>query len=172
MKPSRSERLAFWRDEYAHESFVQLREVLNLLLQVPQGSRLRAWLTISATVLYVRPFKQRAAVKLSDAEVPEQFHAVHDDVIRYPDKAIAHRDPDANKKGVFGNELPLVSKGNDLIIPTTSPSMDDSLVRSLVELTGILIRRLGDRTGVFIRKYLRARLPDGSCILSLEEKSR
>ncbi len=169
VKPSRTERLAFWRDEYARESFLQLREVLNFILGAPQGSRLRVWLTVSATVLYARPFKQRDAVRLSDAEVPKKFRTVHDDVIRHRDKAIAHRDPNADKKGVFGNDLPIISTGNELFIPTTSPAMEDTLVSSLLELTGILIPRLENRTGVFIRKYLPTPLPEGSYILSLEE---
>ncbi len=97
------------------------------------------------------------------------FRTVHDDVIRHRDKAIAHRDPNAHKKGVFGNDLRIVCKGNDLFIPTTSPAMENTLVRSLLELTGILIPRLEDRTGVFIRKYFPTPLPEGSYILSLEE---
>src|SRR5437870_4066850 len=107
MIPSKAERLAFWRDEYARASFLGVWEVLKFLPTTTGQSRMRIWLTVSATVLYARPFKQRDAVKLSEEEVPAIYRPLHENVIRHRDKAIAHRDPDADKKGVIGNRLPV-----------------------------------------------------------------
>ena len=56
--------------------------------------------------------------------MPIELREAHDKILLHRDKVIAHRDPDAHKKGVRGNELPIVSKGNDLFIPTTSLAMD------------------------------------------------
>ena len=127
------------------------------------------WLTVTATVLYARPFKQRPEVKLSDHEVPIKYRAAHNEVLRIRDKVIAHRDPDAYKKGVWGNELPIVSEGNNIFIPTTRPAMDDGIARSLLELVEILIPRLKARSFSFISKYLPRPLAEGGYILSLEE---
>jgi hypothetical protein len=169
MMPSKTERLAFWRDEYAIQCFTDLQRLLPFMLSQRDDSRMRIWLTVSVIVLYARPFKQRAQVRLAEEEVPIKYRAAHNDILLYRDKVIAHRDPDASKKGVWGNELPIVSKGNDLFIPTTSPAMDDRLVRSLLELVEILIPKLKARTASFIRKYLPELLAPGAYLLSLED---
>ena len=88
---------------------------------------MRIWLTVSAVVLYAGPFRQRPQVRLAEEELPIQLREAHDKILLHRDKVIAHRDPDAHKKGVRGNELPIVSKGNDLFIPTTSLAMDGDL---------------------------------------------
>jgi len=170
MMPSRTERLAYWRDEYALQSFTDLQRLLAFMLsQSPQGSQMRLWLTVSATVLYAGPFKQRPEVKLAEDEVPIKYRAAHNEVLLHRDKVIAHRDPDAHKKGVWGNELPIVSEGNNFFIPTTRPAMDDGIVRSLLELVEILIPVLKARTFSFISKYLPRPLAKGGYVLSLEE---
>jgi hypothetical protein len=170
MMPPRTERLAFWRDEYARQSFTDLQRLLAFMLsQSQQGSQMRLWLTVSATVLYARPFKQRAEVTLAEDEVPIKYRAAHNDVLRHRDKVIAHRDPDAHKKGVWGNELPIVSEGNSIFIPTTSPAMEDGIARSLLELVELLIPMLEARTASFISKFLTRPLATGEYVLSLEE---
>jgi hypothetical protein len=172
MMPTRTERLAFSRDEYAIQSFSDLQRLLPFMLsKIEQTSQMRIWLTVCATVLYARPFRQRPAeVRLvAEDEVPIKFRAAHDEVLLYRDKVIAHRDPDAHKKGVWGNELPIVSKGNDLFIPTTSPAMNDDIARDLLELAEILIPRLKARTASFIPKYLPEPLAPGEYLLSLED---
>ena len=137
MMPSRTERLAYWRDEYALQSFTDLQRVLGFMLsRSPQGSQMPIWLTVTATVLYARPFKQRPEVKLAENEVPIKYRAAPNEVLLDRGKVIAHRDPDAHKKGVWGNELPIVSEGNNIFIPTTRPAVDDGIVRSLLELIG------------------------------------
>ncbi|SRR6266567_1096077 len=146
MIPSRTERLALWRDEYALQSLTDLRRLLAFMLsEGQQGSQMRLWLTVSATVLYAAPFRQRAEVKLAEDEVPIKYRAAHNDVLKHRDKVIAHRDPNAHKKGVWGNELPMVSDGNNIFIPTTRPAMDDGIARSLLELIEILIPMLEAR---------------------------
>jgi hypothetical protein len=103
MMPPRTERLAFWRDEYAIQSFNHLQRLLPFMFsQSEQTSQMRIWLTVSATVLYARPFKQRTEVRLSEDEVPIKYRAAHNQVLLHRDKVIAHRDPDAHKKGVWG----------------------------------------------------------------------
>ena len=68
-----------------------------------------------------------------------------------------------------GNELPIVSEGNNICIPTTSPAMEDGIARSLLELVEILIPMLEARTASFISKYLTCSLAAGEYVLSLEE---
>ena len=104
---------------------------------------------------------------MAENEVPIKYRAAHNEVLLHRDKVIAHRDPDAHKKGVWGNELPIVSKGNDLFIPTTSPAMNDDIARDLPELVEILIPRLKARTASFIKKYLPELLAPGEYLLSL-----
>ena len=53
MMPSKTERLAFWRDEYAIRSFTDLQRLLPFMLsQSAMPPRMRIWLTVSAVVLY------------------------------------------------------------------------------------------------------------------------
>ena len=168
--PSRTERLAFWRDEYALDSFTALQRLLAFMLsQSQQGPQMRTWLTVSATVLYARPFKQWPEVRLAEEDVPIKYRAAHNEVLKYRDKAIAHRDPDAHKKDVWGNELPIVSDGSNIRIPTTNPAMENDIAGSLLELVEILIPMLKARSFSFVSKYLPRPLAPGAYVLSLEE---
>jgi len=170
MMPSRTERLAFWRDEYALDSFTILQRLLVFMLsQSQQGPQMRAWLTVSATVLYARPFKQWPDVRLAEDDVPIKYREVHKEVLKYRDKVIAHRDPDALERDVWGNELPIVSHGNNIFIPTTNPAMENRIAGSLLELVEILIPVLKARSSSFVSKYLPRPLAPGAYVLSLEE---
>ena len=168
--PSRTERLAFWRDEYALDSFTVLQRLLAFMLsQSQQGPQMRSWLTVSATVLYARPFKQWPEVRLAEDDVPIKYREVHKEVLKYRDKVIAHRDPDAHKRDIWGTELPIVSEGNNIFIPTTNHAMEDDIASSLVELVEILIPMLKARSSSFVSKYLPQPLAPGAYVLSLEE---
>jgi hypothetical protein len=168
--PSRTERLAFWRDEYALDSFTVLQRLLAFMLsQSQQGPQMRTWLTVSATVLYARPFKQWPEVRLAEEEVPIKYRAVHNEVLEYRDKVIPHRDPDSHKRDVWGNELPIVSDGSNICIPTTNPAMEDDIAGNLLELVEILIPMLRARSSSFVSKYLPRPLAPGAYVLSLEE---
>jgi hypothetical protein len=157
MMPSRTERLAFWRDEYALDSFTVLQRLLAFMLsQSQQGPQMRTWLTVSATVLYARPFKQRPEVRLAEDDVPIKYRAAHNEVLKYRDK-------------VWGNELPIVSEGNNIFIPTTNPAMEDDIAGSLLELVEILIPMLKARSSSFVSKYLPRPLAPGAYVLSLED---
>jgi hypothetical protein len=168
--PSRTERLAFWRDEYALDSFSVLQRLLVFMLsQSQQGAQMRSWLTESATVLYARPFKQWSEVRLAEDDVPIKYREVHKEVLKYRDKVIAQRVPDAHERVVWGNELPIVSEGNNIFIPTTNPAMEDDIAGSLLELVEILIPVLKARSSSFVSKYLPRPLAPGAYVLSLEE---
>ncbi len=170
MLPSPTERLAFWRDEYALDSFTVLQRLLAFMLsQSQKGPQMRSWLTVSANVLYARPFKQWPEVRLAEDDVPIKYREVHKEVLKYRDKVIAHRDPDAHKRDVWGNELPIVSDGNNIFIPTTNPAMEDDIAGSLLELVEILIPMLKARSSSFVSKYLPRPLAPGAYVLSLEE---
>jgi hypothetical protein len=170
MIPSRTERLAFWRDEYALDSFTVLQRLLVFMLSPSQQApQMRTWLTVSATVLYARPFKRCPEVRLAEEEVPIKYRAVHKEVLKYRDKVIAHRDPDAHERDVWGNELPIVSDGSNIRIPTTNPAMENGIAGSLLELVEILIPMLKARSSSFVSKYLPRPLAPGAYVLSLDE---
>ena len=170
MMPSRTERLAFWRDEYALDSFTVLQRLLAFMLsQSQQGPQMRTWLTVSATVLYARPFKQRPEVRLAEDDVPIKYREIHNEVLKCRDKVIAHRNPDSHKRDVWGNELPIVSDGSNIHIPTTNPAMEDDTAGNLLELVEILIPVLRARSSSFVSKYLPRPLAPGAYVLSLEE---
>ena len=170
MMPSRTERLAFWRDEYALDSFTVLQRLLAFMLsQSQQGPQMRTWLTVSATVLYARPFKQWPEVRLAEDDVPIKYREVHNEALKYRDKVIAHRDPDAHKRDVWGNELPIVSNGSNIRIPTTNLAMENDIAGSLLELVEILIPMLKARSSSFVSKYLPGSLAPGAYLPSLEQ---
>jgi hypothetical protein len=170
MMPSRTERLAFWRDEYALDSFTVLQRLLAFMVsQSQQGPQMRTWLTVSATVLYARPFKQRPEVRLAEDDVPIKYREVHNEVLKYRDKVIAHRNPDAHKRDVWENGVPIVSDGSNIRIPTTNPAMEDDIAGNLLELVEILIPMLRARSSSFVSKYLPGTLAPGAYVLSLEQ---
>src|SRR5438874_8316160 len=170
MVPSRTERLTFWRDEYALDSFTVLQRLLAFMLsQSQQGPQMRTWLTVSAIVLYARPFKQWPEVRLAEDEVPIKYREIHMEVLKCRDKVIAHCNPDSHKRDVWGNELPIVSDGSNIRIPTTNPAMEDDTAGDLLELVEILIPVLRARSSSFVSKYLPRPLAPGVYVLSLEE---
>jgi hypothetical protein len=170
MRPSRTERLAFWRDDYALDSFTGLHRLLAFMLsQSQQGSQMRTWLTVSVAVLYARPFKQWPEVRLAEDDVPIKYREVHNEVLKYRDKVIAHRDPGSHKRDVWGNELPIVSDASNIRIPTMNPAMEDGIAHRLLELVEILIPMLKARSSSFVSKYLPQPLAPGAYVLSLEE---
>ena len=170
MMPSRTERLAFWRDEYALDSFTVLQRLLAFMFSQSQhGPQMRTWLTVSATVLYARPFKQWPEVRLAEDDVPIKYREVHNKALKYRDKVIAHRDPDAHKRDVWGNELPIISDGSNIRIPTTNLAMENDIAGSLLELVEILIPMLKARSSSFVSKYLPGSLAPGAYLLSLEQ---
>jgi hypothetical protein len=170
MIPSRTERLAFWRDECALECFTILQRLLAFMLsQSHQGSEMQIWLTVSASVLYARPFKQWPEVRLAEDDVPIKYREIHKQVLTYRDNVTAHHQPDAYKRRVRENELPVVSDGTNIRIPTTNSAMENGAVDSLLELVGILIPMLKARSSSFISKYLVRPLAPGAYLLSLEQ---
>ena len=170
MMPSRTERLAFWRDEYALDCFAVLQRLLVFMLsQRRQRPQMRTWLTASATVLYARPFEQWPEVRLAEHDVPIKYREVHNEVLKYRDKVIAHRDADAHKKVVRENQLRIVSEGNNIFIPTTNPAMENDIAGSLLEVVEILIPMLKARSFSFVSKYLPRPLAPGAYVLSLED---
>src|SRR4029077_16812929 len=170
MMPSSTERLAFWRDEYALDSFTVLQRLLAFMLsQSQQGPQMRSWLTVSATALYARPFKQWPEVRLAEDDEPNEYIEVHKEVLKYRDKVIGHCDPDAHKRDVWENELPIVSQGNNIFIPTTNPAMEDDIGRRLLKLVETLIPMLKARSSSFVSKYFPRPLAPGAYVLSLEE---
>jgi hypothetical protein len=170
MRPSRTERLAFWRDEYALDSFAVLQRLLAFMLsQSQQGLQMRTWLTMSATVLYARPFKQWPEVRLAEDDVPIKYRGVHNEILKYRDKVIAYRNPDSYKRDVWGNELPIVSDGSNIRIPMINPAMEDDIAGGLLQLVEILIPVLRARSSSFLSKYLPRPLAPGAYVLSLEE---
>jgi hypothetical protein len=70
---------------------------------------------------------------------------------------------------VWENELPIVSDGNNIFIPTTNPAMEDEIAGSLLELVEILIPMRKARSSSFVSKYLPGSLAPGAYVLSLEE---
>ena len=106
---------------------------------------------------------------MAEDDVPIKYREVHKEVLKYRDKVIAHRDQDAHKRDVWGNELPIVSDGSNIRIPTTNPAMEDDIVSSLLELVEILIPMLKARSFSFVSKYLPRPLTPGAYVLSLEE---
>src|SRR4030095_390335 len=170
MMPSRTERLAFWRDEYGLDSFTVLQRLLAFMLtQSHQGPQMRTWLTVSATVLYARPFQQRPEVRLAGGDGPIKYREVHNEVLKYRDKVIAHRNPDAHKRDVWENGVPIVPDGSNIRIPTTNPAMEDDIAGNLLELVEILIPMLRARSSSFVSKYLPGTLAPGAYVLSLEQ---
>src|SRR4029450_1506084 len=156
--------------EYALDSFTVLQRLLAFMLsQSHQGPQMRTWLTVPATVLYARPFKQRPEVRLAEDDVPIKYREVHNEVLKYRDKVIAHRNPDAHKRDVWENGVPIVSDGSNIRIPTTNPAMEDDIAGNLLELVEILIPMLRARSSSFVSKYLPGTLAPGAYVLSLEQ---
>src|SRR4029077_7010179 len=115
-------------------SFTILQRLLVFMLsQSQRGPQMRTWLTVSAAVLYARPFKQWPEVRLAEDDVPIKYREVHNEGLKYRDKVIGHCDPHAPKRDLWGNELPIVSDGSKIRIPTTNPAMEDDIAGRLLE---------------------------------------
>ena len=92
-----SERLDFWKFQHASITFVQVKELCDLLTQqnIETNHPLHIPLMVALHALYARPFKQKKAVRLSDDIVPKESKQTHDALIEMRDKIHAHYDFDS-----------------------------------------------------------------------------
>jgi hypothetical protein len=91
-----NERIEFWKFQHASITFSEVAQLCDLILkrQIVSGHPLHASLMTALHILYGRPFKQRAEVKLSEDIVPAGYRNTHDSLINMRDKIYAHTDVD------------------------------------------------------------------------------
>lgn len=169
--PPQAERINFWKFAYARASFNNARDLCKALLGRPPDI-VRNGLSIAAMVTYARPFKQKPKppVRLTDAIVPQKHRAIHDELITFRDKVIAHRDVDGPPVpwGIV-SELIIDSDGSELSVHTVSLWLTDEKALALIDLADELIEVCAKEAFAFLRNYIKSVPPLGAYTVSLEE---
>ena len=87
-------RLEYWKYQYAALSFHNASEVSKFLI-THKNPPLKYQLMTSLYVLYGRPFRQKASVRISEDIVPPQYSEIHEYLMILRDKLFAHVDKNA-----------------------------------------------------------------------------
>lgn len=164
--PSKDARLAIWKVTLARSSFIQTRRACEALLQL--GASAPEVVSTTALVFYARPFKQDSDVRLDKALVPVEFTDLHEDIIRYRDKVIAHRDV-KGPETPWGtaNDVVFCWAGSSMEIETTSPVLDFGAAQRLSILAAALFEVMDRQLLSLIQQNLPPPLKDGRYILGL-----
>jgi len=87
IKAPYDERIEFWKFPNAWITFSEVIQLCDLVLEenIFSGHPLFTSLMTALHILYGRPFKQRPAVKISDAIVPAKYKVTHDALISMRD---------------------------------------------------------------------------------------
>ncbi len=168
--PSKDARLQIWKVTFARSSFIQAKRACDALLHIGPAAPgvLVSALSTTALVFYARPFKQDPEVKLDKAVVPAEFLEFHDDIIRYRDKVIAHRDVKAPKTPWgSANDVVFCWAGSSMEIETTSPVLEPVAAQRLSFLAGVLFETMDRDLTPLIQQYLPPPPDDGRYALSL-----
>lgn len=168
--PSKDARLEIWKVTLARSSFIQAKRACAALLQLgPTAPEvLVSALSTTALVFYARPFKQDPEVKLDKSVVPAELVEFHDDIIRYRDKVIAHRDVKAPKTPWgSANDVVFCWAGSSVEIETTRPVLEPVAAQRLSTLAGVLFETMDRALTSLIQQYLPPPPEDGRHTLSL-----
>jgi hypothetical protein len=112
VKAPYNERVEFWKFQNASITFSEGTQLCDLILrqQIVSGHQLHTSMMTALHILYGRPFKQRAEIRISENIVPTDYKDTHDALIDMRDQIYAHTDVDgpktinadsSNKVGVF-----------------------------------------------------------------------
>jgi hypothetical protein len=171
--PTKEDRLEFWKFAYARASFVDAKHFLELLLDpdLEDSSPVRKALSIAASIVYARPFKQRNQVRLPDEIVPKQHKDAHDSVIDIRDTVIAHRDIDAPEADCGPiNQLRVNVQSRKLTVQTVSPFMSVRNARLVYNLVCEMIKKMNYHIRKHVKRdVMKVTQSDGTYILSLED---
>lgn len=99
IKAPYQDRIEFWKFQNAAITFSETRQLCDLILKdkIVSGHPLHASLMTALHILYGRPFKQRAEVRLPEEIVPPEFTETHSALLNMRDKIYAHTDADGPK---------------------------------------------------------------------------
>jgi hypothetical protein len=168
--PSKDARLAIWKVTLARSSFIQTKRACEALLQLGASAPevVVTALSTTALVFYARPFKQDSDVKLDKALVPAEFTDLHEDIIRYRDKVIAHRDVKGpGTPWGTANDVVFCWAGSSVEIETTSPVLDFGAAQRLSILAAALFEVMDRQLISLIQQHLPPPLQDGRYTLGL-----
>ena len=173
--PTRQERLDFWKHAYARASFadaqVFIREMLKMGLSI--DSPLRKAFSVAFITTYGRPFKQLKEVRTTIDNIPPNFRTLHNEIILWRDKVVAHRDIAApSDDWGFVNQLEFVVEGPEVAMNTSSIVLSDQKATEIVPLLDALIAALDEKILAFGSEHFEDIVhQSGTHILCLKEGS-
>ncbi len=170
-QPTVEERKQLWKFAYARAAFFEAKEFARMLREpgLNDGFLKRA-LSISMTVAYTRPFKQRPQVRFDESWVPAEYAENHASIILHRDKAIVHRDIDGptTEWGSVSDLVIDVKEGNPAFRPFIALVTDD-LAERVENLTQILIGKIDGKLNQIVNEIGPYLPRQGAFILNLTD---
>lgn len=164
-----AERAEFWKWQSASVAFEMVRDVCDYLLRqpLPDSNPIHDPLVTSIYILYGRPFKQRAPLRLSEDIVPERHRGTHFGLITLRDKMFAHADIDGPKT-IEGNVLNELAGYTRNAQTTFGITIVTPVLPAVKELCVELYGRVHSEAETIWRKHMsQERVPDGTTIVNL-----
>ena len=99
IKAPYKDRIEFWKFQNVSITFSEAAQLCDLIIKqgIVSGHPLHASLMTALHILYGRPFKQRAEVRIPEDIVPVNYKDTHDALLSMRDKIYAHTDVDGPK---------------------------------------------------------------------------
>ena len=170
-QPTIEERKLLWRLAYARAAFSEASEFAKLLLVTDVNDRfMKTALSISMTVAYTRPFKQKPKMRLDDSLVPAEYAEDHASMILHRDKLIVHRDINGPETEWGSVSDLVVDVGKDGVgFQPFYALVTDDLAERVKKLSQSLIAKMDDQIKPIAFKLIPHLPKQGKFILNLTD---
>jgi hypothetical protein len=169
------DRLELWKFSAACASFYDAEQACAYYQRRDSGKkpdeydlneRWRQVYSREIVVSYSRPFSQRPAVKLESELVPDQDAALHETLMNYRNKVVAHHDPDAGEsfegEEAELNEIQLVLRPSDVVSTMATVVFTRKQIDEILPLVRKMFKLASRRVEEILLRHDLKRIDDGT----------
>ena len=142
VKAPYKDRIEFWKFQHAFITFGEVTLLCDQILKqkIVSGHPLHPSMMTALHILYGRPFKQRAEVKLTKEIIPKDYKDTHGALISMRDQIYAHMDVDGLKSTGNNsvNKIGVFIKGGHVHFGMTMAFPREDQVEKIRDLTKLL----------------------------------
>lgn len=172
MKIPYKDRAEFFKYQSAGVCFDMVCDISKYFLRVKphRSDKIHDPLLVALHVLYGRPFKQRAILRLDPSIVPDHFKSLHEKLITIRDKMHAHTDLDGPElcDGVGLNHLTGYTKDGWTTFGINIYNLNLKAHQAIVLLAEDLAKKTHDHAqGIWAKYMLKKKVPDGVTMVNM-----
>jgi len=177
IKAPYEDRIEFWKFQHASITFVAANQLCEQIInqKIITGHPLFTSLMTALHILYGRPFKQRAAVRLSEDVVPEEYKDTHEVLKSMRDQIYAHMDVDGMKtieNNYSINKIRVSIKDGDVQFGMTMAFPREAQIEKIRDLTNTLSEKTRYHADKIWRRHFKSSyVPDNDYEVNLSKEN-